>query len=47
MYTIPKSGQMAFKGVNWVDSNKITSYHLEMNQMGTQFKNIPIFCPFS
>ena len=34
--TIQKLVQMVLKGVNWVHSDKIGSYHLERSQMYTQ-----------
>ena len=33
-----KLGQMVLKGVNCVDSNKISSNGLERSQLGTQYK---------
>ena len=37
-YTIQKTDHMVFKGVNWVDNDKIRSYDLERSQFGTQYR---------
>ena len=31
-----KIGQMVLKGVSWLDNTKVTSYGLEMIQLGAQ-----------
>ena len=42
-----KSGNIVLKGLHWVHNDKIESNGLEKHELGTQCKNIPIFCASS